>query len=89
MKKHAAFGRDAIKQAERRLGQDSFLRYAREIAETHHEKWNGSGYPCGLKEDEIPLSGRLMTAADAYDALISKRVYKAYHRKTGQIYFFD
>jgi len=76
MKKHADFGRDAIKSAERRLGQDSFLRYAREIAETHHEKWNGSGYPCGLKEDEIPLSGRLMAVADVYDALISKRVYK-------------
>lgn len=76
MKKHADFGRDAIKSAERRLGENSFLRYAREIAETHHEKWNGSGYPCGLQEDEIPLSGRLMAVADVYDALISKRVYK-------------
>ncbi len=76
MKRHADFGRDAIKSAERRLGHDSFLRYAREIAETHHEKWNGSGYPGGLKEEKIPLSGRLMAVADVYDALISKRVYK-------------
>ncbi len=76
MKKHTDFGRDAIKSAEHRLGHDSFLRYAREIAETHHEKWNGSGYPRGLKQEEIPLSGRLMAVADVYDALISKRVYK-------------
>ncbi len=76
MKKHADFGRDAIKSVERRLGHNSFLRYAREIAATHHEKWDGSGYPGGLKAEEIPLSGRLMAVADVYDALISRRVYK-------------
>jgi putative two-component system response regulator len=61
---------------EQKLGEDSFLRYAREIAYTHQEKWDGSGYPTGLKGDEIPLGGRLMALADVYDALISKRVYK-------------
>ncbi|MEW6266120.1 MAG: two-component system response regulator [Thermodesulfobacteriota bacterium] len=77
MKKHTVYGRDAILTAERRLGNNSFLHFAREIAYTHHEKWNGTGYPEGLNGDEIPLSGRLMALADVYDALISKRTYKA------------
>ncbi|MCW9055181.1 MAG: HD domain-containing protein [Gammaproteobacteria bacterium] len=76
MKTHATLGNEALKQAEEELGGTSFLSYAREIALTHHEKWDGSGYPEGLKGDEIPLSGRLMAIADVYDALISKRVYK-------------
>lgn len=76
MKKHARYGYDAILRAEEKIGSTSFLRIAREIALTHHEKWDGSGYPVGLKGDEIPVSGRLMALADVYDALISKRVYK-------------
>jgi putative two-component system response regulator len=78
MKTHAALGADAIREAETMLdsAEPSFLRYAREIAEFHHEKWDGSGYPDGLAGDEIPLSGRLMALADVYDALISKRCYK-------------
>jgi putative two-component system response regulator len=78
MKTHASLGADAIREAETMLDgtQPSFLRYAREIAETHHEKWDGSGYPRGLAGDAIPLSGRLMAVADVYDALISKRCYK-------------
>ncbi|MEW5769017.1 MAG: HD domain-containing phosphohydrolase [Pseudomonadota bacterium] len=78
MQRHCEFGRDAIIQAENELGEatGSFLRYAREIAYGHHEKWNGSGYPQGLIGDAIPLSARLMAVADVYDALISKRVYK-------------
>ncbi len=78
MKMHTVYGRDAIVQAERELqdGGDSFLFYAREIAYGHHEKWDGSGYPQGLKEEQIPLSARLMAVADVYDALITKRVYK-------------
>jgi putative two-component system response regulator len=76
MKKHTVYGHDALLITEQKLGEDTFLRYAREIAYTHQEKWDGSGYPSGLKGDEIPLSGRLMALADVYDALISKRVYK-------------
>ncbi|MBQ1784971.1 MAG: two-component system response regulator [Gammaproteobacteria bacterium] len=77
MKLHTTYGRDAIAVAEQRLGVDnSFLRIAREIAYSHQEKWDGSGYPEGLKGEEIPLSARLMAIADVYDALISKRVYK-------------
>lgn len=77
MKQHPAIGAQSIANAEAQLGSNSFLRFAREIAETHHEKWDGSGYPNGLKGSDIPLSGRLMALADVYDALISKRVYKA------------
>lgn len=76
MKTHAELGAESLRQAEVELGECSFLRFAREIAETHHEKWDGSGYPKGLKGDDIPMSGRLMAVADVYDALISKRVYK-------------
>lgn len=76
MKKHTIYGRNALKVAEEKLGDNSFMHYARQIAYTHHEKWDGTGYPEGLKGEEIPLSGRLMAIADVYDALISKRVYK-------------
>ena len=78
MKRHPTYGRDAIAQAERELGDQggSFLRFAREIAHCHHEKWDGSGYPQGLAGDDIPVSARLMAAADVYDALMSRRAYK-------------
>lgn len=76
MKTHAQIGADALHEAEQALGSCSFLSMAREIAATHHEKWDGSGYPKGLKGMEIPLSGRLMAVADVYDALRSPRVYK-------------
>ena len=77
MKAHPALGRDAILQAERELGIDvPFLKYAKEIAYCHQEKWDGSGYPQGLSGDNIPISARLMAVADVYDALISRRVYK-------------
>ena len=78
MQRHAEYGRDAILQAEQGLGpsDESFLRYAREIAYGHHEKWDGTGYPQGLAGEAIPLSARLMAVADVYDALISRRIYK-------------
>jgi putative two-component system response regulator len=87
MKKHTVYGHDALLITEQKLGEDTFLRYAREIAYTHQEKWDGSGYPTGLKGDQIPLAGRLMALADVYDALISKRVYKPPfpHEKAVQI----
>jgi putative two-component system response regulator len=78
MKTHTTLGRDALAEAENLLqSNDSFLRLAREIIYSHHEKWDGSGYPQGLAGDAIPLSARLMALADVYDALVSKRVYKA------------
>jgi putative two-component system response regulator len=76
MRMHTIYGRDAILQAERQLGSTSFLGYAREITYSHHERWDGTGYPEGLAGEDIPLSGRLMAIADVYDALISRRVYK-------------
>jgi len=76
MKKHAFYGKEAIEKAEAMLGSNSFLRYAREIAGSHHEKWDGNGYPEKLSGEKIPFAARLMAVADVYDALISKRVYK-------------
>lgn len=78
MKTHTTLGYDAIKAAERVMGHTdrSFLRFAREIALTHHERWDGSGYPQGLAGEAIPVPGRLMAVADVYDALISERIYK-------------
>ncbi len=76
MKKHTTYGRDAILRTEKTMGTNSFLRFAKEIAYSHHEKWDGSGYPEGLSGEEIPISARLMAMADVYDALMSKRHYK-------------
>ncbi len=79
MKKHTTYGYNAILSSESDLDDEGseFMQFAKEIAYTHQEKWDGSGYPRGLKDEEIPISGRLMAVADVYDALISKRVYKA------------
>ena len=77
MKMHAVYGRDTIMLVEKHIGgSNSFLMFAREIAHSHQEKWDGSGYPQNLQGEQIPLSARLMAVADVYDALISKRVYK-------------
>jgi adenylate cyclase len=76
MKKHTVYGSETIRQAQNFLGEDSFLQVADEIALSHHERWDGTGYPRGLRENEIPIPGRLMSVADAYDAIISARGYK-------------
>ncbi|MBF0588856.1 MAG: two-component system response regulator [Magnetococcales bacterium] len=71
MRKHPAYGAAIIGEHDSELMQLSAL-----IALTHHEKWNGSGYPKGLKEEEIPLAGRIVAIADVFDALTSERPYK-------------
>ena len=77
MKTHAQIGADAISRAESDVAQPvAFLQVAKQIARSHHERWNGSGYPDGLAGEAIPLAARLMVLADVYDALISRRVYK-------------
>lgn len=77
MKTHASIGAAAIEQAERDAERPvEFLALAKQIAHWHHEKWDGSGYPDGLKGDAIPISARLMALADVFDAIISRRVYK-------------
>jgi response regulator RpfG family c-di-GMP phosphodiesterase len=88
MKAHPKLGHDAIVNAQSIVGDHSeFLQTAKEIVYSHHEKWDGSGYPQGLKGDDIPIPARLMAIADVYDALISKRVYKAgmSHQEATQI----
>ena len=76
MKTHVTVGVDAIEQIMSKTKENVFLEHALLIAGTHHEKWDGSGYPIGLKGNNIPLEGRLMAIADVYDALISERPYK-------------
>ncbi|HEX3953885.1 MAG TPA: two-component system response regulator [Stellaceae bacterium] len=77
MKTHTTLGFESILQAEQRTGSSiDFLRYAKEIALSHQEKWDGSGYPEARSGIDIPLSARLMAVADVYDALISRRIYK-------------
>jgi response regulator RpfG family c-di-GMP phosphodiesterase len=80
VKKHTIYGRDVIQRAEEKFGGGaniSFLRLAKEIAYSHHERWDGTGYPQHLKGESIPLSSRIMTLADVYDTVTSPRVYKA------------
>ncbi len=76
MKYHTVYGEQAIKSSMNDLEDAEFLRVASEFAISHHEKWDGSGYPNGLVGEDIPISGRLMAIVDVYDAIISKRPYK-------------
>jgi putative two-component system response regulator len=76
MKKHASFGEQIIEKIETLAKESDFLNYAKIFAASHHERWDGAGYPRGLKGNEIPLLGRIMAIADVYDALTSVRPYK-------------
>jgi PAS domain S-box-containing protein len=76
IKTHTVLGGDALNAIDAQTEGKSFLTLGKEIAYYHHEKWDGSGYPKGLREEEIPLSARIVALADVYDALTSKRFYK-------------
>jgi len=76
MKKHTTYGVNIIKRIESSTSDNEFLHYAEVCAGTHHEKWDGTGYPNGLEGENIPLLGRLMAIVDVYDALTNDRPYK-------------
>jgi len=76
MKKHTVYGVDIIRKIESNTTDNEFLYYAEICAGTHHERWDGTGYPYGLVGNDIPLPGRLMAIVDVYDALINDRPYK-------------
>ena len=78
MKTHTTAGAEVIRHAMNTVSEENsgYLKEAMNLAHYHHEKWNGTGYPCGLKGEAIPLSARIMAVADVFDALVSKRSYK-------------
>ena len=76
MKSHTTAGGYIIDQAIKNVPDSQYLNEAKNLAEYHHEKWNGKGYPKGLKGEDIPLSARIMAVADVFDALVSVRCYK-------------
>jgi len=76
MKIHTRIGKQIVEKVEMLARESDFLKYAKTFAESHHEKWDGTGYPYGLKGEDIPLLGRIMSVADVYDALVSVRPYK-------------
>lgn len=76
MKKHAAIGGDIIKETFADLDEPEYQQIAYEVARHHHEKWNGKGYPDGLKGEQIPLHARVMAIADVFDAVSAKRCYR-------------
>jgi putative two-component system response regulator len=87
MKRHVENGVIFIEQMKHENKADDFLAYAKTMIKTHHEKWDGTGYPYGLAGVNIPLCGRLMAIADAYDVLTSERPYKkaCSHKKAMRI----
>lgn len=77
MKSHTLAGQEILEHAKGAVSEESYLDEAQRLAAYHHEKWNGTGYPYGLAGEDIPLSARIMAVADVFDALVSKRSYKA------------
>lgn len=77
MRSHTILGANTLRAVLEKHPGNAFIQIGIEIAESHHEKWDGSGYPHGLKREEIPLSARILALADVYDALTSVRCYKA------------
>jgi HD-GYP domain-containing protein (c-di-GMP phosphodiesterase class II) len=81
MQQHPVYGYETISKAQRQVGVDSahdeeILQLAKDIVYTHHERWDGTGYPRGLRGDEIPIAGRIMALVDVYDALVEPRPYR-------------
>lgn len=76
MKTHTSIGRDTLQRTETEGQDNSFLKMGAQIAGSHHERWDGKGYPEALSDEKIPLCGRIMAICDVYDALISERCYK-------------
>jgi putative two-component system response regulator len=90
MKLHTVHGAQTLDAALREYPTARYLRMARDIAATHHEWYDGSGYPNGLASDKIPLCGRIVALADVYDALTSRRVYKdAYSHEKAKAIVLD
>jgi response regulator RpfG family c-di-GMP phosphodiesterase len=79
MRKHPVLGREVIVKAEQRVGvrDDATLAMAKDIVYTHHERWDGTGYPQGLRGSDIPVAGRLMAVVDVYDAAATRNLYQA------------
>jgi putative two-component system response regulator len=77
MKRHTVIGASMLREVQEKCGSNEFIAMSIEIAMSHHERWDGKGYPEGLRAADIPLSARIVAIADVYDALRSKRPYKA------------
>ena len=76
MRTHSLIGGETLREVDRQYPGNAFVRTGIEIAESHHERWDGTGYPYGLRGEAIPLVARILTLADVYDALTSRRCYK-------------
>ena len=76
MRTHPKIGGDTLREVDRQYPGNAFIRTGIDIAECHHERWDGGGYPRGLRGEQIPLVARILALADVYDALTSRRCYK-------------